>query len=180
MNWVDWILIAIVGASLLAGLWRGAVRTVFSLAALAVGFWLAARESGALGLILEKWMRPAVAAALAFLLIFLGIGLVAALASWLLRKMLDKLSLSWLDRLAGAAVGIARGLAIIGVLALAVEGMGGYSATSGSVTYPWALRSGAELLRFIPEEARERLHWDALQQRIPEKLREAEGAGDVV
>ncbi len=171
MNWVDWILIAIVGASFLAGLWRGAVRTVFSLAGLAVGFWLAAKESGALALILERWMSPSVAAAVAFLFVFLGVGVVAALAGWLLRKALEKMAMSWVDRLAGAAFGLARGLAIVGVLALAVEGVGGFGATRASVTYPWALRSGAVLLGLIPEGARERLHWDELKQRIPEKLR---------
>ena len=180
MNWIDWILIAIVGASLVAGVLRGAVRTVFSLAGFAVGFYLAIRESGAVALLLERWMSPRIAAALGFLLVFLGIALAFALAAWLLRKALDKLAMSWLDRLGGAVLGIARGLAIVGVLALAVEGMGGFSATNGSTTYPWALRSGQVLLRIIPKDARARLHWDELRSRIPAKLLEREGDKGVV
>jgi membrane protein required for colicin V production len=180
VNWIDWILIAIVGASLVAGLWRGAVRTVFSLAGFVVGFYLAVRESGAVALVLERWLSPKVAAALGFLLVFLGIALAFALAAWLLRKALGALALSWLDRLGGAALGLARGLAIVGVLALAVEGMGGLAATRDSTTYPWALRSGQVLLRVIPEDARARLHWDELRSRIPAMLREREDDQGVI
>jgi len=177
VNWVDWILVGLVGVSVLAGLARGAVRTVFSLAGLVLGFFLASRESGAVAVVLERWMAPEIAAVAGFLFIFLGIGLVFALAGWLLRKALEKLALSWLDRLAGGAVGLLRGVVIVGVLALAVEGLGGLAAAREARTYPWALRAGAAFLRLIPEDARSRLHWDNLESRFRARLREAQDDG---
>jgi membrane protein required for colicin V production len=180
VNWVDWILVGIVAASVLAGLLRGAVRTVLSLAGLAVGFFVASRESGALALVLGRWMSPAFAAALGFVLVFLGIGLAFALAAWLLRKALEALALTWLDRAAGGAVGLLRGVVIVGVLALALEGVGGLPAAYASRTYPWALRTGWALLRLVPDEARARLHWEALDGRIPVRLREMRDDREVV
>jgi membrane protein required for colicin V production len=180
VNWLDWILLAIVVGSVLAGLLRGAVRTVFSLAGLIVGFLVASRESGALALILERWMATRVAAAVGFVLVFLGIGLAFALAAWLLRSALEKMSLTWLDRAAGAALGLLRGLVIVGVLVLAIEGLGGIAASRASVTYPFALRAGWALLRAVPTETRERLRWERLEQRIPQKLRALEEEDEIV
>lgn len=180
MNWLDLVLMAMVGASVLTGLLKGAVRTVFSLAGLAVGFFVASRESGALALVLGRWMSDRFTGPVAFILVFLGIGLVFALAGWLLRTALDKLSLTWLDRLAGGALGLLRGVAIVGVLALAIEGLGGLRATRSAATYPYALRAGWVLLQMIPDEAKRRLDWQALEQRIPERLRTLREAKDVV
>lgn len=180
MNWLDWVLVAMVGASVLTGLFKGAVRTVFSLAGLAIGFFVASRESGALALVLGRWMSDKVAGAVAFILIFLGIGLAFALVGWLLRRAIEKLSLTWLDRVAGAALGLLRGVAIVGVLALAIEGLGGLRATRTATTYPYALRAGWVLLQLVPDEAKRRLNWEALQARIPEKLRAMHAARDVI
>lgn len=180
MNWVDWIVLGIVGVSILTGLMKGAVRTVFSLAGLAVGLFVASRESGALGIVLSRVVSPRYAAVLAFLLIFLGIGLVFALAGWLLRKAIEKLLLTWLDRVAGGALGLLRGAVIVGVLALAVEGFGGLRAARNARTYPYALRAGFVLLAVIPDSAKQRLHWDTLERRIPEELRVLRGARDVI
>ena len=56
MNWVDWIILAVVAASVLAGLLKGALRTVVSIVGLVVGFVAATRESGAVGMVLARWM----------------------------------------------------------------------------------------------------------------------------
>jgi membrane protein required for colicin V production len=171
MNWVDWVVLGIVGASTLAGLSRGAVRTVFSIVGLVVGFVAATRESGAVGMVLERWLPPSVAAVTGFLIVFLGIALVFSLAAWLLRKLMDGLALSWVDRFAGFALGLARGAAIVGILALAVEGLGGHPATRGSQTWSSALRAGAVLLEFVPEDTRERLDWERLRHWIRDSKR---------
>jgi len=169
MNWVDWIILGVTAASVFAGLMRGAVRTVFSIVGIGVGFVLASRESGAVGLVLARWMPEPAAAAAGFLFVFLGISLVFSLVAWLLRRALQGLSLSWLDRLAGAGFGLLRAAVILGVLALAVEGLGGLAATRHAVTYPTVLATGQLLLRLIPEETRERLDWDKLREWIPDE-----------
>ncbi len=163
MNWVDWIIFGITGTSVLAGLSRGAVRTVFSIVGLVVGFVIAVRESGALGMVLAEWIPERAAPAVGFVLIFLGIALAFTLTAWLLRKVMKGLSLSWLDRLLGGGLGFLRAAAILGILALAVEGSGPLPATSRSITFPYALEAGRILLNLIPEETLERLDWTSLR-----------------
>ena len=180
MNWLDGVLVAMVVASVVTGLLKGAVRVVFSLGGLALGFFLAPRESGALAIVLGRWMSPRVAGVMAFVFIFLAIGLVFGLVAYLLRTALEKLSLTWLDRLAGGALGLLRGVVIVGVLALAIEGLGGLRASRTAKTYPYALRAGWVLLQMIPDEAKRRLDWESLERRIPEKLQALREAKDVV
>ncbi len=181
MNWVDWIVLGVVGASCFAGLARGAVKTIFSIAGVVLGFFLAATQSGAVGLVLANWLPPTAAAVTGFLFVFLGITAVFSLVGWLIRKTLKALSLGWLDKLAGAVLGFARGAVLVGVLALAVQGMGGLSATAESVTFPYALRAGGILLEMVPEETRQRLDWDWMREWIPEQTRHwKERAGEAI
>ena len=170
MNWVDWIILGFAGISVFSGVLRGGVRTVFSIVGLIVGFVVASRESGAVGMVLARWMPETAAAAVGFVVVFLGIAFAFSLAAWLLRKMMQGLALGWLDRLLGAALGLLRAAAILGVLAVAVEGAGSFPAAAQSSTFPWALESGRTLLALIPEETLERLDWDALKDRIPNQL----------
>ena len=97
----------------------------------------------------KYWLMPIV-----FLLVLVG------LLSVLLRKTLEKLSLSWLDRLLGGAVGFARAAAVLGLLAVLVDGFGSFSATRSSKTYPYAVRCGETLLQFVPSGVKSRLQWN--------------------
>ncbi|MBZ0269014.1 CvpA family protein [bacterium] len=168
MNWVDWILLAISAASVFAGLMRGAIRTVFSVVGIVVAFVVASRESGAVGMVLAHRLPEPAAAAAGFLAVFLGIAFVFTLLGWLLRKLLQGLALTWLDRTAGAALGLLRAAVIVGVLALATEGLGGLEDTKKAVTWPVALGAGRLLLGFVPEETLDRLDWDRLREWIPD------------
>ena len=167
MNWVDWIILAVLAASTLAGLVRGAVRSIFSIVGLIAGFVVASRESGALGMVLTRWMPESAAGPLGFVLVFLGIALAFSLAGWLLRSILKTLLLGWLDRALGVVLGFVRAAAILGVAALAVQGAGSFPAARESATFPLALEAGRILLGLIPQETLERLDWDELKGRIP-------------
>jgi len=169
MNWVDWMILAVTAVSVFAGLMRGAVRTVFSIVGIAVAFVMASRESGAVGMVLARWLPESAAAVAGFLFVFLGIALVFTLVGWLLRKLLQGLALSWLDRSAGAVLGLLRAGAILGVLALVVEGRGGMAATREAATWPLALGAGRLLLGFIPEDTLDRLDWDRLREWMPDQ-----------
>ena len=166
MLWIDIMFLGIVAASVLFGLLRGAIRTVFSIVGVVAGFWLATRESGAVGVVLSRWLPEQTAAAVGFLAVFFGVALVFTLSSWLLRKLLSGLSLSWLDRLSGAAVGLARGLLITGVMALGFESLG-LQPPAESWSYPHAMRAGKFLLEVVPEDTLERLKWDRLKDWMP-------------
>lgn len=172
MNWVDLVILGALTVAVAAGVFRGAVRTVFSAAGIVVGFLVASRESGAVGVLLERFLRPELAAVFGFVAVFFGIALAFTLAGVLFRKVLSGLMLGWLDRLAGAALGILQVAIALGVLALVVEGFGSFPAARRSVTYPYALGAGHVLLRVIPEDTLERLRWDRLRARLDRALEE--------
>jgi len=159
--WVDVIILGVAGTSILFGLVRGAIRTVFSIVGVVVGFLIATRESGAVGVVLSNWMPERTAAVTGFLFVFLGIAIVFALVAWLLRKLLEGLSLSWIDRIAGAAFGFLRGALIVGVVALVFEALE-VDVPTGSVAYGFARSVGEKLLQVVPQDALERLDWDSL------------------
>ena len=121
MNIVDLVVLVIVGLSGLVGLFRGAVREIFGLAALLLGFLLALNYYGpaaeALG---PRVSNPLLAQGAAFFGILLIAWTVFAVAGMLLRRMLRLLSLSWLDRLGGLAFGLVRGALVVSVLTWSV------------------------------------------------------------
>lgn len=168
MNWIDLVILGILGVNVVAGLFRGAVRTVLGFAGVIFGFIVASRESGAVGLVLAKWMREDLAAVLGFVFVFAGIAIVFGLAGWLLRTFLVKIFLGWVDRSLGVLLGIVKAAIIVGVMALAVEAVGLLPARHESVTYPYALEAGRILLRWIPENTIHRLHLDGLRDRVGE------------
>ena len=115
----DWILLAILLASLVMGAWRGLVYEVMSV----IG-WLAA-------FVLAQWFAADVAARLpmqsagdslryaaGFVLVFIASVFVAGLISALLRKVITVIGLRPVDRLLGAGFGVFRGVILL--LALTV------------------------------------------------------------
>jgi membrane protein required for colicin V production len=166
VNWVDFVIVGATAASVIAGLARGALRTIFSVAGVVIGFVVASRESGAVGLLLGRWMREDLAQVTGFVLTFFGIALAFVLIGWLLRALVTGLLLGWVDRLAGGALGFFQAAVALGVLALVIESQGGFPAAHRSATYPYALEAGRMLLRAVPAETEARLHWDRLKSRL--------------
>ncbi|MEZ5063769.1 MAG: CvpA family protein [bacterium] len=166
MVWIDLIVLAVVAVSVFAGFMRGAIRTVVSIVGVVVAFLVASRESGAVGTVLAGFLPDRIAPIAGFLVVFFGISIVFALGSWLMRKVLEGLSLSWLDRIGGGVLGLARAGVIVGVLALAAQSIG-VPEPKESITYPWALRAGRLLLQIVPPDTLRRLDWERLKDWIP-------------
>ena len=107
----DWILVAVLAASMLLGAWRGLVYEVLS-----VMGWIAA-------FLLSQWFAPDVAEKLptqnsgetmryaaAFVLVFIVSVFVAGLISALMKKIISVVGLRPVDRILGAVFGLFRGL----------------------------------------------------------------------
>jgi membrane protein required for colicin V production len=184
VNWVDWVIIATAAFSVLAGFLDGFVRTVLSLISVLVAFVVASRYSEGVAKFLTKWMQPDLAGPLGFILVFVAVLIVFALLAVLLRQTLEKLSLSGLDRLMGAAFGLARAAVILGLLALVINNFGTFQATGASKTFPYALTSGRILLQLVPEEAKKRLNLKILEEgdrnRSKDPKAKTPGNGDVI
>ena len=108
---IDWILVAVLAASMLLGAWRGLVYEVLSV----IG-WIAA-------FLLAQWFAPDVAEKLpmqnsgetlryaaAFVLVFIVSVFVAGLISALMKKIISVVGLRPVDRILGAIFGLFRGL----------------------------------------------------------------------
>lgn len=119
MTGVDWILLAVLGASLLLGAWRGLMYELILLAG-----WVAA-------FVLAQWWAPEVAPRLplgglsepvryaaAFVLVFVGGAFAAGLIASIIRRLVRAVGLRPVDRVLGATFGLVRGVVLI--LALGV------------------------------------------------------------
>ena len=123
MTFFDYGVIAIVGASLLLGLWRGVVGELIALAAWILAFF-AAREFGAdVGQGLFTGIAdPAIRTLAGWAAVFVAVLVIMSLGRLAASSMIRALGLGLSDRLLGLVFGLVRGLFIVLVL-VAVGGM---------------------------------------------------------
>jgi membrane protein required for colicin V production len=108
---LDIVILVLGGLSILLGLWRGLVRTLFGLAAWAISLFASPFLAQVLGERFDwSW---SLSLGLSFLAIFMAMRLIGSLTA----RALVKVGLSSVDRLLGALFGCARALLVIGLLA---------------------------------------------------------------
>lgn len=160
MGWVDMALIALLLVSVVLGIIRGLVFEVLALAGWVVAFFAA------------QWITPQWSAAVpigvpgsavnhvaTFAILFVATLFIWGLLAWLIKKLVHATALSLLDRLMGAAFGLARGVLIALVAALLVTW------TPLARSEPWQESHGAVLLQemlqglkpLLPRELADRL-----------------------
>lgn len=119
----DWILLGVLLASMVVGLWRGLVYEVLSLAG-----WVAA-------FVVAQWLAPDVVDwlpwvknapdslqyAVAFTLVFVLTVFAAGLVSWLIKKLVETVGLRPVDRTLGGFFGLARGVVLLLALTVVVQ-----------------------------------------------------------
>lgn len=121
MNWLDFVLLLILGISVVGGIAKGFAKLVIGLLAAVAGFLCGLWFYGwAGGFLLPYVSHKGIANFIGFLLIFLGVLLLGALTGKLLGLLLKWAGLSWLDRLMGGVFGLLRGLVFAIALALAL------------------------------------------------------------
>ena len=113
MNWVDYLLIAIVGFSVLSGFRIGAARVgvgfIAAFVGIFAGFWCYGLVAA---YILDYVNSRAFANLIGFILIFTGVLVLGGLIGRLLGSLFRWIGLSWFDRLLGAAFGFVRGILV--------------------------------------------------------------------
>ena len=123
MTVFDYAVLAVISASVLVGLWRGVVSEILALAAWIVAL-LVARVVAAdiAGLLAGQIAEPGMRLAVAYVLVFVCVLLVFAIARMLISLFLKAVGLGLLDRLLGAAFGVLRGILVV-LAAVLVAGM---------------------------------------------------------
>lgn len=117
----DYVVLGMVALSLAVGVWRGAVSEILALVAWVAAF-LAARtwatpvgELLAAGLV-ESLADPLLRQVAGFVVIFVVVLILFALARWLASQLLKAVGLAPLDRVLGALFGVARGILVVWVV----------------------------------------------------------------
>jgi membrane protein required for colicin V production len=111
---VDWILLAVLGLSLLLGMWRGIVHEVLSLVGWVAAFYVSQMYAplAAAWLPMEGSSQMLRYAA-GFVVVFIAVLVATVLVSWLVKKLVSAVGLGPLDRLLGSLFGLLRGVVIL-------------------------------------------------------------------
>jgi membrane protein required for colicin V production len=115
LNVFDWLLLAIVAYSTVAAFVRGIVLELFSLAGLVAGILIASWQYQRVAVPLGNFLRHVVQVSdstcniLSFLVIVLGVMLLAGLSARLIRSTAHTIGLGFFDRVLGALFGLMRG-----------------------------------------------------------------------
>src|SRR5208283_3350825 len=99
-NWLDYILAAIVVASVVTAMMKGFVQELITLAAVLIGLVVAAIGYTRAALWFDDLTKShEIALGLGFLVLFIGTLLAGALAGVLARKLIKNAGIQWFDRL---------------------------------------------------------------------------------
>lgn len=116
---LDWVVVAVLAASVLLGLWRGLVYEVLSvlnwLAAFVLAQWLAPRAAAMMPL---SRAGESIQYAAGFVVVFIAALFAGGLVAWLTKKLVEAVGLRPVDRVLGGVFGMVRG--VLAVLAVAV------------------------------------------------------------
>jgi membrane protein required for colicin V production len=119
MNGFDLALVAVVALSALFAFARGVIRELIALATWVVGLIVAIEYAAPLaGAFARLDLAPVVKETLAFVAILVAVMIVGAVASRLLAGVVRAIGLGFVDRMLGAAFGVARGLLVVVAFAL--------------------------------------------------------------
>jgi membrane protein required for colicin V production len=122
MTGFDYVVIGIVGLSLLFGLWRGVVGEVISLVAWIAAIFAAVEWGTAVGhAVFAGLSDPALRTLAGCVVIFIGVLITMSLLNMVVRSMVKALGLSVSDRILGMIFGLVRGVLVCMVLV----GLGG-------------------------------------------------------
>jgi len=119
MNWIDWVIIAVVALATFGGMVQGFFRSFFGLGGLVCGFLAAVWNYARLGKIFFPVVQSeSIADAIAFLTIVVLATLVGAVVGGILQKAFRWAGLGCLDTVLGAVLGLLQGVAAVIVFVL--------------------------------------------------------------
>jgi len=141
MTWIDYAIIAICVASAAFGYWRGFVKEAISLATWLLAILLAWQGSW----LIEDWLgdwesAPELRVWVARAIIFIVVLIIGGVLAWMLRTLIRGTGLSSTDRSLGTIFGLARGVLLVGLLAILIEAIdvGGRDWWAGAKLRPFS------------------------------------------
>ena len=160
MNWLDILLLLILGVSVLTSFRKGLSREVIGLvsvvAALLIAIWF---YGTAAGLVSPYLSSPALAHFVGFAIVFAAVLLLGGVVSFVVGRFLRVTGLSFFDHLLGAVFGLVRGVLIGVALVMAIMAFSTSGGAPPSVVHsrvaPYVIDSAHLVSRMAPHEVRE-------------------------
>jgi membrane protein required for colicin V production len=122
MNAVDLIIIAVLGLSVLVGLWRGLISELLALVTWVAAFWVAWTYGPAVSAHFERTIEtPMLRLLVGYGLCFIAVLIVGALVRFVLHRLVDGTGLGGTDRLLGMIFGFARGVLLVTLIVFLVD-----------------------------------------------------------
>lgn len=117
LQWIDLILIGMIGLSSLTGLFRGVIKEAISLGVWIVGIWMGYNYSQNLTPWLQQYILNSTArTVVSFSIILIGVLFAGAVINFILSLMLRRSGLSSIDKILGMGFGFARGVFIVSLV----------------------------------------------------------------
>lgn len=163
MNWLDVILLLIIGASLIGSFRKGMSRQVIHLVSVVLAIMLGAWFYGRVAEYLLPHVNSRTAADLGgFMVIFCGVLLLGAIVSSIVGKFLRVTGLSVVDHLLGAGFGLLRGILvgvalIMGVMAFSKDGNPPRAIEESRIA-PYVSQAARVFVAMAPHDLKEGFH----------------------
>jgi len=117
-TWIDWVVLAIISASVVLSVARGLVKEVASLAVWVLAVVGASRLAHLPAELLPQWLSAPLQQTAGFLIILVLILMIGKLITMALKELVSAVGVGTLDRILGIGFGLARGGLIVIVLAI--------------------------------------------------------------
>lgn len=116
MNWADYIILAVLGISVLIGLWRGLISEVLGLFIWVAAAWITWMFGPHVAdLYANKISLPSARLAAGYGTTFVGVLVLGIVVRFLVARLVQGTGLSGTDRLLGMLFGLARGVLVVTV-----------------------------------------------------------------
>lgn len=125
MNWLDIVIVLILAAGLASGYKNGFVGEIASLAGLVLGIWGAVKFSWWTADLLESFgLRFSLMPVISFIVTFLIITIIMQIIAGIISKLLEAISLNWINKLAGIVAGVFKSAIFVSVVLLVLDAIG--------------------------------------------------------
>jgi membrane protein required for colicin V production len=151
----DWIIVGVILISMIQAASAGFFQEAFGIAGLVFGYLLAAWNYHRLAEHFAQYSSRWLVEIAAFLVIFIGVMLLAGIAGRIARWIMKEAGLSGVDRFLGGALGLLRGCLVV---AIVLVSMAAFTPSSkwlqGSELAPYFLVAGRAAVWVAPSELR--------------------------
>ena len=153
MGWLDTVIIVVIAIAIFLGLSIGIIKAVLSLAGLIVGVILAGSYYVPFSEQLTFIPQSNVAKVVAFVIILIGVMVIASVLAWFLKRVASIMMLGWVNRAGGAVFGLALGAIFCSaLLAIWAKFLGSDGAIAESGLATILLDRFPMVLALLPEE----------------------------